>query len=215
MFGAPGSAACEAAAKANGTLPAAGQHCLLSGPDGTQSDLVRGLPTGVLAVEGEILTVPRGTVVLQAIPASFADPTPIGDPTAQFFVFKDHVALRGSDITNPQQSTGPNTGSSDVTFGFTSKGKSQFQDLTANIAHRGVLLSRLGQTLNQHLAVAIDNQLITVEYIDSTQYPDGINPDGGAVIGAGFTTTSARQLADELRLGALPLNLKLLSPQAR
>ena len=32
MFGAPGSAACQAAAKANSTVPAAGQHCLLVGP---------------------------------------------------------------------------------------------------------------------------------------------------------------------------------------
>jgi SecD/SecF fusion protein len=215
MFGAPGSAACEAAAKANGTVPAAGQHCLLSGPDNTKSDLVTGLPPGVLTVEGEILTVPRGTVVLQAIPASFANPTPIGDPSAQFFVLKDQVALRGSDITNPQQSTDPNTRSPVVTFGFSSKGKSQLHDLTANIAHRGDLLSGLGQTLNQHFAVALDDQLITVPYIDFKQYPDGINGGNGAAIGGRFTSTSARDLANELRLGALPVNLKLLSPQAR
>ena len=212
IFGAPGSAACEAAAKANGTVPAAGQHCLLSGPDDNKSDLVTGLPAGVLAFEGEILTVPRGTVVLQAIPASFAKPTPIGDPSAQFFVLRDDVAVRGSDITNPQQSTDPNIGSPDVTFGFSSKGKSQFQNVTANIAHRGELVSGLGQTLNQHFAVALDNQLITVPYIDFKQYPDGINGNNGADISGSFTSTSARDLANELRLGALPVNLKRLSP---
>jgi len=211
MFGAPGSAACEAAAEANQTVPAAGQHCLLSGPDENKSDLVTGLPPGVLAFEGEILTVPRGTVVLQAIPASFAKPTPIGDPSAQFFVLRDDVALRGSDITNPRQSTDPNTGWPDVTFGFSSKGKSQFHDLTANIAHRGDLLSGLGQTLNQHFAVALDDQLITVPYIDFKQYPDGINGGNGAEVSGSFTSTSARDLANELRLGPLPVNLKLLS----
>jgi SecD/SecF fusion protein len=212
MFGAPGSAACEAAAKANRTVPAAGQHCLLSGPDNTKSDLVTGLPPGVLTVEGEILTVPRGTVVLQAIPASFANPTPIGDPSAQFFVLKDHVALRGSDIMNPQQSTDPNAGAPNVTFGFTSKGKSQFQNLTASIAHREDLVSGLGRTLNQHFAVALDNQLITVPFIDFKQYPNGINGGHGADIGGSFTSTSARDLANELRLGPLPLNLNMLSP---
>src|ERR1700760_3277932 len=85
IFGAPGSAACAAAAKANGTTATPGQHCLLSGPDDNLNDLKSGLPPGVSASEAEILTVPRGTVVLQAIPSNFAHPTPISDPSAQFF----------------------------------------------------------------------------------------------------------------------------------
>ena len=211
MFGAPGSAACEAAAKANNTVPTAGQHCLLSGPDNNKADLLSGLPAGVNASEGEILTVPRGTVVLQAIPASFSKPTPIGDPSAQFFVLKDNVALRGSDITNPEQSTDPTTSEPDVTFGFSNKGKNQFQNVTANIARRGDLVSGLGQTLNQHFAVALDNQLITVPFIQFKQYPDGINGDNGADISGSFSISSAQDLANELRLGALPINLKLIS----
>ncbi len=211
MFGAPGSAACAAAAKANGTVPAAGQHCLLNGPDDNKSDLLSGLPAGVSASEGEIVTVPQGTVVLQAIPQNFSKPTPIGDPNAQFFVLKDDVALRGSDISNPQQSTDPNTSEPDVTFGFSGKGKGEFQNVTANIAHRGDLVSGLGQTLNQHFAVALDNQLITVPFIDFKQYPDGINGDNGADISGSFTITSAQDLANELRLGALPIKLKLIS----
>ena len=211
MFGAPGSAACEAAAKASGTAAAPGQHCLLSGPDNSKSDLLSGLPAGVSASEGQILTVPQGTVVLQAVPQSFSKPTPIGDPSAQFFVLKDHVALRGSQISNPQQNTDPTTGSPDVTFGFSGRGKSEFQNTTATIAHRGDLVSGLGQTLNQHFAVALDNQLITVPSVDFKQYPDGINGDNGADITGGFTITSAQDLANELRLGALPINLKLIS----
>ena len=39
MFGAPGSAACAAAAKANNTVPTAGQHCLLNGPDESAESL--------------------------------------------------------------------------------------------------------------------------------------------------------------------------------
>jgi SecD/SecF fusion protein len=208
MFGAPGSAACAAAAKANGTVPAAGQHCLLSGPDNNKADLLSGLPAGVSASEGEIVTVPQGTVVLQAIPQNFSKPTPVGDPNAQFFVLKDDAALRGSDITNPQQGTDPGTSQPDVTFGFSSEGKSEFQNVTANIAHRGDLVSGLGQTLNQHFAVALDNQLITVPFIDFKQYPDGINGDNGADISGSFTISSAQALANELRLSALPVGLR-------
>ena len=211
MFGAPGSAACEAAAKANNTVPTAGQRCLLNGPDDSKAALISGLPAGVSASDGEILVVPRGTVVLQAIPADFSKPTPIGDPSAQFFVLKDNVALRGSDISNPTQSTDPNSGQPDVTFGFSNKGKHEFQDVTANIAHRGDLVSGLGQTLNQHFAVALDNQLITVPFISFKQYPDGINGDQGADISGSFTIGTAQDLANELRLGALPINLKLIS----
>src|SRR6185437_481659 len=44
MFGAPGSSACAAAAKAQGTVPVSGQHCLLSGPDENLNDLRSGVP---------------------------------------------------------------------------------------------------------------------------------------------------------------------------
>ncbi len=52
MFGAPGSAACATAARDAGTVAVAGQHCLLSGPDDSVSDLDAGLPNGVSASEG-------------------------------------------------------------------------------------------------------------------------------------------------------------------
>ncbi len=206
-FGAPGSPACQAAAIASGTTPAVGQHCLLSGPEDNKSDLLSALPAGVSASESKIVTVPRGTVVLQAIPQNFSTPTPIGDPSAQFYVLKDDIALSGSDITNPQQSTDPDAGQPDVTFNFTSEGKRKFENVTANIAHRGGLVSGLGQTLNQHFAVALDDRLITVPFIDFKQYPDGITGDNGADISGSFTITSAKDLANELRLSALPVSL--------
>jgi SecD/SecF fusion protein len=211
MFGAPGSAACATAARDQGKAPVPGEHCLLSGPDDNLQDLYSGLPAGVSASEGEVLAVQRGTVVLQATPSSFAHPLAVGDPNAEFFVLKDNVALRGSDITNPQQSSDPDTGEPDVSFGFSSKGKTAFQSVTAQIARRGDLVSGLGQTYYQHFAVALDNQLITVPYINYKEYPDGINGDNGADISGSFSITSAQDLANELRLGALPINLKLIS----
>jgi SecD/SecF fusion protein len=210
MFGAPGSTACQAAAKAQGTTPTVGQHCLLSGPNDNVQDLQAGLPAGVSASEGETLAVPQGTVVLQATPANFSHPPSITDPSTQFFVLKDHVSLFGNDITNPQQST-DQSGSPDVSFGFTSNGAKAFQSVTAQIAHRGDLVSGLGQTLNQHFAVALDQGLITVPSIDFKTYPDGIPGDNGADITGGFTIQSAQDLATQLRLGALPIKLKLIS----
>ena len=112
MFGAPGSAACAAAARAQGTIEAVGQHCLLSGPDDNLSrPHARGCRPASDASQGQIVNVPRGWVVLQAIStAGYTKQLPISSPNAQFYVLKDNIALRGNDITNPQQSTDPNTG---------------------------------------------------------------------------------------------------------
>ena len=162
------------------------------------------------AAEGETLIVPPGTVVLEAADVSSSHQTQFSSPDAQFYVVKDNVSLAGNEITNPRQGTDP-SGAADVTFGFTSKGDSAFQHVTAAIARRGELDS-IGQTsLIQHFAVALDNKLITVPQIDYHQYPHGVNGDQGATITAGLTISSARHLATELRLGALPINLKLIA----
>jgi SecD/SecF fusion protein len=210
LFGSPGSAACAAAAKAQGTTLTPGARCLLSGPDDTQQDLLAGLPAGVKATDGQLLVVPQGIVVLQAVPSSFTHPLSFSDPTAQFFVLKDHVALFGNDISNPQQSSDQG-GNPDVAVGFTSHGKQQFEKVTNAIAKRGQLNSPFNQQQNQHFAVSLDTQLITVPQIDFKQFPDGIPADQGADITGGFTISSAQDLATQLRLGALPIKLKLIS----
>ncbi len=212
LFGAPGSAACEAAAKANGTTPVQGQHCLLAGPDSSLPDVYQSLPAGVTKAETELVTVPQGTVVLQAANPSASDQVKPGSPNAEYFVLKDNVALSGTDITNPQPST-DQSGSPDVTFGFNGTGQSAFQKVTGQIAHRGANVSLGGNTFNQHFAVALDNQLVTVPQIDFKQYPDGIVGGGGADITGGFTSQTASDLATQLRLGALPINLKRISEE--
>jgi SecD/SecF fusion protein len=209
LFGAPGSAACATAAADAHKTPSPGVHCLLSGPDDNQEDLLSGLPSGVSASQAQQLVVPPGTVVLQASDPSTKQQTNPNDPTAQFYVLKDHVSQFGNEITNPQRST-DQSGSPDVTFGFTSSGGSKFQKVTEQIARRGELDSIGSTTLNQHFAVALDNKLVTVPQIDFHQYPDGITGGNGADITDGFTSQSAQDLATELRLGALPVNLRLI-----
>ena len=218
LFGAPGSAACATAAKDQHTNPVPGAHCLLSGPNDETTtdpqiiaqDLASGLPAGVGASQGQELVVPQGTVVLLAAPPTASARVTFGSPSAQYYVLKDNVSLFGQDITNPQQST-DQSGSPDVSFGFTSAGAKAFQSVTGAIAHRGDLVSGLGSTLNQHFAVALDNELITVPSIDFKTYPDGIPGDTGADITGGFTIQSAQDLATQLRLGALPIKLQLIS----
>ncbi len=222
LFGAPGSDACAAQAKASGKAVVPGQHCLLSGPidlpAGTSMSVVdaqlsEGLPPGVTVSDGELLTIKQGTVVLQAAPVSFTDWPAFGSsPTSEYYVLRDHVALFGNEITNPEEST-DQTGTPDVEFGFTGPGGSAFQHVTAAIANRGQIDSLGAEKLVQHFAVALDNQLVTVPSIDYQTYPDGITGGSGADITGGFTINSAQQLANELRLGALPIRLRLISEE--
>jgi SecD/SecF fusion protein len=124
-------------------------------------------------------------------------------------VLRGTAALSGSDITDPRQSTDPNTRIPDVTFGFTPAGANAFHALTAAVARRGALVSGPGgQTLEQHFAITLDNHLLTVPYIDYKQYPDGITGNDGADISANFTVQTAKDIATLLRYGPLPMNLK-------
>jgi SecD/SecF fusion protein len=211
LFASGGSSACAASARFYGVTSAAtGQRCLLAGPASSTFTLRQGLPPSVTMSEGQLLVVKPGTVVLQAVPASFANPPKTAAPDTQFFVLRDRVALTGAEITKPQQST-DSGGNPDVQFGLTRNGAKAFTNMTAAIAHRGSLDSGVGEKLQQHFAVALDGILVTVPQIDYTVYPDGIPTDQGAEIAAGFTISSARAFAAELRVGSLPLGLKLIS----
>lgn len=223
LFGAPGSPACKALADASGTKVQKGVHCLLSNPvqltenaseAQARAQLYQSQRNGLqlTAAEkasAEAVKVKQGTVVLQAVSAKYPGPQ-FGDTSKGYYVLKDHVSLFGNEITNPQQSS-DETGQPNVTFGFTSQGNTAFQNVTGRIAQRGSLLIQPGGSkLFQHFAIALDQQLVSVPYIDFTQFPDGIS-GGGASISGSFTIDTANQLATQLRLGALPIKLTRIS----
>jgi preprotein translocase subunit SecD len=174
------------------------------------------MPAGVSRGAAQVLGVPQGMVVLQAAPQnnippqSNARPRSLSDPMAQFYALRDHVALFGYSVTKPSPGT-DQSGSPDVTIQFTAKGAAAFQAMTARVAHRGDLVSGLGQTLNQHFAVALGDQLVTVPSIDFKTYPDGVPGDLGANITGGFDARTVRRAALEVQLGALPIALQLVS----
>jgi SecD/SecF fusion protein len=145
--------------------------------------------------------VPVGYTVLRA-----TSPGP-GRTSDGYFVVHGNPALSGRELINPQASTDRNIRAPDVTFDFTATGRRDFQRVTRAVARRGSQVSSLGQTLNQHFAIALDNTLLSVPFIDFKQYPDGISGDHGAEVTAGFTPQSAKDVAILLRYGALPVRL--------
>jgi SecD/SecF fusion protein len=159
-----------------------------------------------------------GTVVVQARPVENEKTGKVTQASPNsWYVVNDDPVLSGADITNPQQGFdegGGGTGAPNVTFGFTSHGKSVFQRVTKEIAHRGqeAQLPGVGrEAAQQHFAVVLDGQLITAPSIDYTKYPEGIDASTGSQISGGFTITSAQNLASELQSGALPIKLALIS----
>ena len=143
----------------------------------------------------------RGRIVVRAVNAATSS-------TGQYYVLVDVPALSSANITHPREVREPQTGAPDVSVDFTAKGATAFEAVTKRIAARGDLVSASGQTLNQHFAVALDDRLITVPYIDFKQYPDGITGKNPADIAGGFTVQSARELATILRYGPLPVSLR-------
>jgi SecD/SecF fusion protein len=163
---------------------------------------------GVTYPELKITKVNEGTVIVRA-----EQPENSKQKTDQWYVLDDDPVLRGTDIKNPEQNfdelSAPN-----VTFDFTSSGRKIWQKVTREIAQRGAaqhIPTQPAADAYQHFAIRLDQDLISVPYIDFQRNPDGIDASNGSEISGGFTIRSAQRLANLLKTGALPLKLELIS----
>ncbi len=162
----------------------------------------------------DIVEVKPGTVIIRA---EQPDDSKSDRKTDRWYVLEDDVALRGKDIKNPEQNFDQGAGGSGapiVTFDFTDKGRETWQKVTREIAQRGTENLFPGsdpRTAAQHFAIVLDNELVSVPFIDFQQNPDGIDGRNGSQIEGGFTPKSAQELANILKTGALPLKLELIS----
>jgi SecD/SecF fusion protein len=192
-------------------------HELIAGPELAKKDLYIS-PTGQKRPKnGIVVEVPPGTVLVSEYPSQENGQL---DETADpgWFAIKDKPALSGNDITNPEQAYAPTTNEPIVTFGFTDRGREAFQDVTRRIAQRGQA-SAIGPVgaeeagfLSGHFAVVLDNEVKTRPIINFAENPDGIDGRTGAEISGGFSSVQdAQDLATTLQIGALPINLKLIS----
>jgi SecD/SecF fusion protein len=187
---------------------------VLRGPEDTEQNLYADykVPAGTKV---KAVRVNPGTVLVRARPVEGEGGKVIDAEPNSWFVLNDEPVLNGQDIKNPAQSFENNgTGEPIVTFGFSPHGAKVFEAVTKKIARRGEEAALPGVTkaqAQQHFAIVLDEQLITVPYIDYTQNPEGIDASGGSQIQGGFTLTSAQNLANELQSGALPIKLELIS----
>jgi SecD/SecF fusion protein len=192
---------------------------LLSGPEQRKQDLYLDSPGERRPSNVEVLEVPQGTVVVeepqQDNPETEADES--ADSPPEYFVVRDRPQLSGTDITNPEQQFDPNTNQPNVTFDFTDDGRAAFQEITQEIAERGAAQAPPGVTADQadqfsgHFAVVLDNQVVSRPIINFVENPQGIDGRTGAQISGSFSIQEAQDLAENLRIGALPIELNLIS----
>jgi SecD/SecF fusion protein len=191
-------------------------HELLAGPELAKKDLYVS-PTGKkLPKDGIVVEVPAGTVLVSELPTdSSGQINEDGDPG--WYALKDRPALSGHDITDPEQTYGTNN-EPVVSFNFTGSGQDSFQEVTREIARRGQeraigpVSSEEAEALSGHFAVVLDNEVKTRPIINFQENPDGIDGRTGAQISGGFNDVNeAQELATTLQIGALPINLKLIS----
>ena len=205
------------------------QHKLIAGPEFAEKDLFISA-TGEKRAKKErckddealgecqiVLTVPPGTIVASQQPTDPGGKVIEGIENAGWYALRDKPALSGSDITDPKQEF-DQVKQPNVVFGFTDDGREAFQQVTRQIAQRGQARAigpaseEQAEQLSGRFAVVLDNEIKTAPTIDFSQYPDGIDGRTGAEISGGFADIQeAQDLATFLQIGALPINLKLIS----
>jgi SecD/SecF fusion protein len=157
-----------------------------------------------------VIMVPEGVVVVEAEPVEGQPPQ-----IKRFFVIEDDSELSGRDIENPEQQFDPNTNAPIVTMEFTDQGREAFARVTKRLADRGARIilppgSDREQAF-QRFAITLDNKIVSLATIDFVQNPEGIDGRTGAQIEGIGTIEETQDLAESLRIGALPIELKLIS----
>jgi SecD/SecF fusion protein len=166
--------------------------------------------------KAKILAVPAGILVVRA--PDEREPREQRGEVDQWWVIEDNPVLSGTDIKNPEQNyEGGAGGPPIVTMEFSDRGRRAFAETTREIAQRGADNATINGGFqnpigaSHHFAIRLDNELISTPYINFQENPDGIDGSQGAQISGGFTLEGAQDLARLLKIGALPLDLDLIS----
>lgn len=191
-------------------------HKLISGPELSMASLYAGLNEGRQAQGGMVVEVPAGIILVSQQPTDQHGETDFNAEPG-WYAIRDDPALSGTDITNPKPGSNQ-FGQPNITFDFTDEGREAFQTLTREIAQLGQARAigpvgvEQASSLSGHFAVVLDNEVKVRPILNFAENPDGIDGRAGAEISGGFRgPDEARELAMTLRIGALPINLELIS----
>jgi SecD/SecF fusion protein len=189
-------------------------RAVLCGPQDTERE-AREVCSGAGKRPTSYVEVPAGYVVVRS-EAEADDAQAMAAAADAYFLLRDRPALTGRDITDPGPDVDPTSAAPVVTFGFTRAGARRWRRMTRAISERGAAALRPGAdstSVANHFAIALDDQLVSVPFIDPSSNPHGIDAANGSEISGGFSRRSARDLAGLLKTGTLPLHLDLIATE--
>ena len=127
-----------------------------------------------------------------------------------WFALGGAPALTNADIQGARSNVDPTTQEPIVVLNLTADGRKAFTTLTRDLARRGNAnaVPGAGVETAQHLAIVIDDRIVSVPFIDFRQTPDGLDGAAGMQIQGGLTPETARQLAALLSAGPLAADLE-------
>jgi SecD/SecF fusion protein len=190
-------------------------HELIAGPEYSKEDLYITVTGKKRARNGVVVKVPPGTVVVSELPTN-SDQEVSEDAKPGWFALKDKPGLSGTDVNKPKQEF-DQSGRPNITFSLTDQGREAYHEMSRRAAQRGQaraigpVSSEEALAISGRTAIVLDNEIKSRLSTDFTQYPEGIDGRTGVEIQGNFTTQEAQDIATFLQIGALPINLKLIS----
>ncbi|MEJ7717087.1 MAG: protein translocase subunit SecD [Thermoleophilaceae bacterium] len=161
----------------------------------------------------QVLGVPQGIVVVRDERPPNLPPGAPEPPN--YYVLEDDSELSGNDITDPKAELDQTINQPVVTMQFTEQGQRAFAEVTRRIAQRGAETilppGTQQESAFQRFAITLDNRIVSRATIDFVENPEGIDGRTGAQITGVGNFDQTQALAEQLRIGALPIELKLIS----
>jgi preprotein translocase subunit SecD len=129
---------------------------------------------------------------------------------AGWFALASDPAITNSDVAGA--SVDRTADRPTVKVDLTAHGQQAFRTLTRELARRGADQANLAEPLqsSQHLALVLDDRLVSVPYVNWREAPDGIDGADGAFLSDLATPEQARLDAALLSAGPLPGTLELI-----
>jgi preprotein translocase subunit SecD len=127
-----------------------------------------------------------------------------------WFALGGEPALTNADIAHAQPAVVQAVNQPIVALELTPRGQTAFAALTRELAHRGSARAAGGVSdleVVQHIAIVIDDRIVSMPFIDFRQAPNGLDGSLGAQIADDLTPQAARRLASVLTTGPLPATL--------
>jgi preprotein translocase subunit SecD len=152
---------------------------------------------------GRGAAVSRAEAEVRGVRAGFARIARADDGAPnRWFALGGDPWMTAACIGGAHPATDQTSGEPIVAIDLTAEGRQVFADLTRQVAQRGA-----DRGSNQHLAILIDDRIVSVPFVDYRQAPDGMSGANGLQIQGGLTEQTARTIAAVLDSGPLPADV--------